>query len=120
MSGLPALLEIAGSLSNFGDGNAHRVTLWLQRARQYDAQALAEVSLLRPGDTTTFQFNVAAEDWSETELWVTWTPPPLRRRSEVTSRRYRAEDVFELTDPAESLIQKARESSEHTDTESGS
>ena len=38
-------------------------------------------------DTLDFTAGVHADGWDTTVIWVTWTPPPIRRRREQTSTR---------------------------------
>jgi hypothetical protein len=82
-----AWLEGGGVVSNFGDGAAHRVSVHLQRGNS-DSDVVGTTPLLKPGDKLEFAFGVRAEDWDTSHLWMTWTPPPIRRRRELTSRRF--------------------------------
>lgn len=103
-------LEVKGTLANVGDGNAHRVTLWVHHNERWTQERLHTVALLRPGDTTDFVCPVHVKNIETTELWVTWTPPPLRRRSEDTSPRRPLVELFRASDLAH---QKARKGPEN-------
>ena len=101
-------LEIKGAVSNVGDGNAHRVTLWCHHNERW-TQAVQTVALLRPGDTMEFTCKMHVANVEGAEFWVTSTPPPLRRRNEDTSPRRPLVELFEATDLARRKVRKGLE-----------
>jgi hypothetical protein len=86
-----------GTVSNFGDGDAHRVTLHVRRG-SYDPDVLCTSPLLKPGDALEFELSVDADSYDATTVWVTWTSPPIRRRREKTSSKMLVHDHMNQTD----------------------
>jgi hypothetical protein len=86
-----------GKIFNFGDGNAHRVTVHVQRG-SCKPGVLGTSPLLKPGDAIEFDLNVHADDYETSVVWVTWTSPPIRRNREKTSRRIPVRDPFSQSD----------------------
>ena len=99
-------LEGGGTFTNFGDGPAHRVSVHIHRGDAPQTQMLASASLLRPGEAIQFKFGVMAQHWDDTHVWVTWTPPPIRRRREQTSAKLAIDQHVELTDSAQRRMAK--------------
>ncbi|WP_433524024.1 hypothetical protein ACQPZ2_01945 [Nocardia pseudovaccinii] len=56
-----------------------------------DVRVIGAASLLRPGDKLDVHIAVEVSDWTAglSEMWVTWTPPPIRRRRVQTSHGFR-------------------------------
>lgn len=76
----------AGTVGNYGDGNAHKVSVWIRRGPQYEAQRIAVAPLLRPGETLEFEASLRVDQLDFAQLWVEWTPAPLRHRTERTTQ----------------------------------
>lgn len=95
--GIP-FLSGKGVLSNFGDGNAHRVTVHVQRGNKFNPAVLTTSPLLRPGESVSFDISCPVEMWESAVVWVTWTPPPIRRRRESTSSRFSIADHMEQSE----------------------
>jgi hypothetical protein len=110
---VPHSVEAVCIVSNFGDGNAHRVSVHVQRGDAPRASIEASSPLLRPGDNVKVTFRAAVVDWPDTTVFITWTPPPIRRRKEHTSEPQR---VADLTHPTERAWQalKAAQPADHT------
>jgi len=90
------------TVSNFGDGNAHRVSVWLQRAPAATPECIATIPVLKPGDTFELKKSMVRVDHVETaEVWVTWTPPPLRHRKPDTSTRHLLLEFLEVSQRSE-------------------
>jgi hypothetical protein len=101
-------LEGSAAFSNFGDGPAHRVSVHIQRDGR-TPQILATAPLVLPGSAVEFTAGCIAAHLETTHVWVTWTPPPIRRRREVKSQVLRLRDHVTLTDNAERRLTKFRE-----------
>lgn len=76
-------LEGIAKVSNFGDGNAHRISVHIHRGTAELSQVIATSPLMKPGDDLEFPIGVGADHWDNTHVWMTWTPPPIRRRREL-------------------------------------
>lgn len=100
--------KVVGSVSNFGDGNAHRVSVWIRRAKRYQPDRLATSPLLKPGEALEFEANLHFDCLHEAEMWMTWTPAPIRRRREHMGHRFSVEKTFPPSDRAHEEIQKRR------------
>jgi hypothetical protein len=75
-----------GTVSNFGDGDAHRVTVYLSPSAAHpEGEVLARSPLLKPGDSLEIDFNVGELVYDYTSIWVTWTNPPIRRHRQKKS-----------------------------------
>jgi hypothetical protein len=70
-----------------GDGIAHRVAVHVRRGDAPESQVLKTSPLMESGDTLDFTVGCMNEHWDTTVVWVTWTPPPIRRRRERTSEK---------------------------------
>ncbi|WP_147291882.1 hypothetical protein [Corynebacterium amycolatum] len=103
-------LIIYGSCGNFGDGNAHRVSVWIHRDAEYREQKIATSPLLRPGDSLEFETSLRFEDFCNAVVFVQWTPAPIRRRTERRSARFRVASEFEPTPFVDSLLRKHQSS----------
>jgi len=69
-----------GTVSNFGDGDAHHVAVYIcPKAAPPGYEVLARSPLLKPGDSLEIDINVGELVYVYTSIWVTWTPPPIRR-----------------------------------------
>lgn len=81
-------MRFAGTVSNFGDGPAHRVSVYLHRASG-ETDRIAFAAFVEPGDSVEWSTVLTFDDIDDgAELSVGWTPQPIRRRSEVTSARW--------------------------------
>lgn len=80
-------LETLATISNFGDGDAHRVSVHIHRGDAPESQILATHPLLKPGDKLDINVGVLAQHWDNTHIWLTWTSPPIRRHREQSSPR---------------------------------
>lgn len=103
-------LVIRGECGNFGDGNAHRVSVWILRSPAVEAQRIATTPLLRPGETMAFEATMHVGSLDRAEVFARWTPAPIRRRNERTSDSFLARDVFELSSLVVEADQKYRSS----------
>lgn len=103
------MLEAKCKLSNFGDGDAHRVAVHLRRAEQFESFVCATTALLRPGDVFEFNFMVRIADWQRAAVWVTWTPPPIRRRRQLISGHLHPHECLTPTDLARQALRKEAE-----------
>lgn len=75
-----------GTVSNFGDGDAHRVTVYISpKAAHPEGEVLARSPLLKPGDSLEIDINVGELMYDYTSIWVTWTNPPIRRHRQKKS-----------------------------------
>ena len=75
-----------GTVSTFGDGDAHRVTVYIgPRAAHPEGEVLARSPLLKPGDSLEIEFDVGELMYDYTSIWVTWTNPPIRRHRQKKS-----------------------------------
>ena len=92
-------MEGQAEFANFGDGPAHRVSVHIKRGH-YNEQVLATSPLVKPGDGIAFTAGCGAGILDDTHVWVTWTPPPIRRRREVSSPRFLLKDHVTLSDIA--------------------
>ncbi|MGD9620611.1 MAG: hypothetical protein AB7G47_10110 [Mycolicibacterium sp.] len=106
-------MEGSGTFLNFGDGPAHRVSVFIHRANTNakKSQLLATSPLVKPGDVVEFDFGVSIEHLDDTHVWVTWTPPPIRRRREVSSPRIALKDHVQLSDNAGQRVESYRKKS---------
>jgi hypothetical protein len=69
-----------GTVSNFGDGDAHRVTVYIcPTAAPPGYEVLARSPLFKPGDSLEIDINVGELVYDYTSIWVAWTNPPIRR-----------------------------------------
>jgi hypothetical protein len=84
---MPYWLEGQATIANFGDGIAHRGTVHVRRGDAPQSQVLKTSPLMQSGDTLDFTVGCMNEQWDTTVVWVTWTPPPIRRRRERTSQK---------------------------------
>lgn len=72
-------------VSNIGDGDAHRVTVYIGPRAHTDAEVLARSPLLKPGDSLEMNIDVGELVYDHTSIWVTWTYPPIRRHRQKKS-----------------------------------
>jgi hypothetical protein len=110
---VPHSVEATCTVSNFGDGNAHRVAVHVRRGATRRASTEATSPLLRPGDDMRVTFRTVVGDWSDTTIFITWTPPPIRRRKERTSEPQRVEPLTVPTDRAREALTAAQQA-DHT------
>ncbi|ALC05957.1 hypothetical protein CDES_07760 [Corynebacterium deserti GIMN1.010] len=103
-------LVIRGDCGNFGDGNAHRVSVWIQRSSKVESERIATAPLLRPGEAVSFETTMHIAGLDRASVFVRWTPAPIRRRNERTSESYSTRDVFELSPLVVEADQKYRSS----------
>lgn len=101
-------VHLDGSMGNFGDGNAHRVSVWYRRSPRHEPERISTSPLLKPGDSIDFQTHVHLDTLDQSVVWVTWTPAPLRHRSECTHEPLLIEEEFELDDWAQSTVEMFR------------
>lgn len=81
-------LRFSGTVSNFGDGPAHRVVVYVHRPGS-DAERIGFVAFIEPGSAVEWSTVLTVDDLDgDATLSVGWTPPPIRRRSEVESARW--------------------------------
>lgn len=91
-------LLAGGTVGNYGDGNAHKVSVWIRRGPQYEAQRVAVAPLLCPGDTLEFETSLSIDQLDFAQLWVEWTPAPLRHRTERTTQPELLQEVLSPSD----------------------
>ncbi|MFI6779066.1 hypothetical protein [Nocardia sp. NPDC050412] len=98
------------SVVNFGDGDAHRVSVNLRDRPGADVRIIGAASLLRPGERLDVHFAIEVSDWtaSLSEMWVTWTPPPIRRRRVQTSHAFRLSLRLERDSDVDEEIEKVQ------------
>lgn len=89
--------EIKGRVGNFGDGNAHRVGVWIRLSDRVEPQRITTCALLRPGESVEFEAKMHIAGLDLARVFVTWTPAPIRRRSERTSASVSPRSAFALT-----------------------
>jgi hypothetical protein len=102
----PHWLEGAATVSNFGDGIAHRVAVHIRRGDAPEPQVIGTSPLMKPGDTLDFVVGCVNEHWETTVVWITWTPPPIRRRRERTSQRLLIAEHLEQSELMRRRMQK--------------
>ncbi len=92
-------LRFSGTVSNFGDGPAHRVVVYVHRPGS-DAERIGFVAFIEPGSAVEWSTVLTVDDLDgDATLSVGWTPPPIRRRSESSRRggRWSPRHVGRLT-----------------------
>lgn len=96
-----------GSISNVGDGVAHRVSLKVVGANQInfaDRKAQGGIApLMMLGSTETFSHALESANWDELEFLVEWTSPPTHLGKNC-HHRFKVKDFmeqpgYEYTDP---------------------
>lgn len=80
-------MRFEGTVSNFGDGPAHRVSVYVHRAGG-EAERIGFAAFVEPGSAVEWSTVLTFDDLDDATLSVGWTPPPIRRRSEVESPRW--------------------------------
>ena len=108
---IPRWLEGQASIANFGDGLAHRVAVHIHRGDAPESQVLKTSPLMRPGDTLNFAVGCMDKHWDTTVVWMTWTPPPIRRRRERTSKRLLIAEHLEQSDLMREKMAELRQKS---------
>lgn len=82
-------LRFAGTVSNFGDGPAHRVVVYVHRPGADRAERIGFAAFVEPGTGVEWSTVLTLDDLDDgATLSVGWTPPPIRRRSEVETPRW--------------------------------
>jgi hypothetical protein len=102
-------LEGALTISNFGDGPAHRVSIHIQRGGRPPIQVVATAALVKPGDSFEFFTGVMLYEFESTHMWASWTPPPIRRRRERTSAKLLIADTVTLSDLAKGELERLKQ-----------
>lgn len=105
----PDVVRASLTVWNFGDGNAHRVSVYVRRGERCPPERKATSPLLRPGDSVAVAFGALTADWPSTTIFITWTPPPIRRHKEHTSEPLRVESETVPTDRARQALTAARQ-----------
>jgi hypothetical protein len=109
--GRPNWLEGQATIANFGDGIAHRVAVHVRRGDAPQSQVLKTSPLMQSGDTLDFTVGCSNQHWDTTVVWVTWTPPPIRRRRERTSKQFLTAEHLEQSDLMRQRMAGLREKS---------
>jgi hypothetical protein len=105
----PNWLQGDATVSNFGDGIAHRVAVHIHRGDAPESEVIATSPLMRPGDKLDFMPGCINEHWDTTVVWITWTPPPIRRRRERTSQRLLIAEHLGQSDLMRERMKKLKE-----------